>query len=69
MKKKNNDGTNVLHLASQNNKVDVLEYLLDIALKENIALKKELINTSNIFLFDKKIEHIKNSSYVYGVKI
>jgi putative sugar O-methyltransferase len=41
--------------------VDNLSYIKE--------LKKELMNTSNIFLFDKKIEHIKNSCYVYGVKI
>lgn len=32
-------------------------------------LKKDLLSSANMFLFEKKIDHIKNSSYVYGVKI
>ena len=42
-------------------KVDNLAYI-DL-------LKKNLMDSSGIFLFDKKIRHIKKSNYAYGVRI
>jgi len=54
---------NYLSLAIQDKfqDVDNKKYLIN--------LKEYLFKDCGIFLFDKKIRHIKNSSYVYGIKI
>ena len=52
-----------ISLAIQNNfqGVDNISYIDE--------LKKDLLHSANMFLFEKKINHIKNSSYIYGMKI